>query len=339
MFRGVGIWAIWTQFFPPSRSAQFTEKTIPSQKNKVFIVTGGSSGIGFELSKILYGAGARVYILTRSESNAKEAIKSIEESFKNVDGIELGSSLKFIHMDLEDLASVQSAAREFASEESQLNVLFNNAGVANVRGKTKQGLEYQYGVNSVGHVLLERLLKPILTSTASTAPANSVRVVWPTSILVELMAPPGGVPINRLDHPSDDITEHYCASKVGNWYVASEFAKRTGSQTGVVSIAGNPGSYQSNIWRNAPWYLYYPYIPLLRKSIFGAYTYLWMALSEEVTLDEAIAGRYATCDGRWHPGQRKDLLLALKGKNEGGTGQAAEYFDWCESKIAPFLEL
>lgn len=337
MFKGVGVWAIWTQFFPPSGSAIFTEKTTPSQAEKVFIVTGGSSGIGFELSKILYGAGAKVYILTRTKSNAEEAIKSIQESLKDIDRAGLGT-LEFIHMDLEDLASVQSAAKEFASKESRLDVLFNNAGVASMRGKTKQGLEYHYGVNSVGHVLLQELLKPILASTAKSAPANSVRVVWPASILVEMLAPKGGVPVDTLDTPSDDINEHYSASKTGNWFVASEFSKRSGRQTGVVSIAGNPGSYLSKVWRNTPWYLYYPYIPLLRKPIYGAYTYLWMGLSDKVTLDDAIAGRYATCDGRWHPGQREDLLLALKGKGEGGTGQAAAYFDWCESKIALFSE-
>jgi NAD(P)-dependent dehydrogenase (short-subunit alcohol dehydrogenase family) len=87
-----------------------------------------------------------VYILTRSESNAKEAIGTIQQSLKDVDGIKLGS-LKFIHMNPEGLASVQSAAREFGSRESRLNISFNNAGVANVRGKTVQCLEYYHGVN------------------------------------------------------------------------------------------------------------------------------------------------------------------------------------------------
>jgi NAD(P)-dependent dehydrogenase (short-subunit alcohol dehydrogenase family) len=106
------------------------------------------------------------------------------------------------------------AAKEFVCRELRLNILFNNAGVADVRGKTKQGLEYYYGVDRAGHVLLETLLKRILTCTAREAPANSVRIVWPALMLVEPMAPPRGVPIERLDRPSVELTKHYCASKL-----------------------------------------------------------------------------------------------------------------------------
>jgi hypothetical protein len=62
-----------------------------------------------------------------------------------------------------------------------------------------------------------------------------------------------------------------------------------------------------------------------------------MGFSESVTLDDAVAGRYATCDGRWHPGQREDLLLALRRKEEGGSGRAAEFYDWCEHATGNFL--
>jgi NAD(P)-dependent dehydrogenase (short-subunit alcohol dehydrogenase family) len=336
---GVGLFAIWTQFFPGSQPP-ITEKNLPSQAGKVFIITGGSSGIGYELSRILYRAGGKVYILSRSKKNIAAAIGQITTEFaERSPTTELGQ-LESITMDLEDLASVQAAANEFSSKESRLDVLFNNAGVASIPAhkKTKQGLEYHIGVNSVAHVLLEKLLTPIMSETAKSSPVNSVRVVWPASILCELAAPKGGVRIDQLDTPSTDINEHYSASKVANWFAASEFAKRSGRQTNVVSIAGNPGSYVTNVWRTTPGILYYPFLPLLGKPIMGAYTYLWMGFSNDITMDDAVAGRYGTCVGRWYPGsQREDLLLALKAKEEGGTGQAKAYFDWCEEKIAPFL--
>lgn len=43
----------WTQYFPDKPS--FTEVNLPSQVGKVFIVTGGNNGVGFELVKMLYG--------------------------------------------------------------------------------------------------------------------------------------------------------------------------------------------------------------------------------------------------------------------------------------------
>ena len=45
-----GIRNLCAQRFPPSPS--FTEKHVPSQQGKVFIVTGGNAGVGFELCKI-----------------------------------------------------------------------------------------------------------------------------------------------------------------------------------------------------------------------------------------------------------------------------------------------
>ena len=69
--------SIWTQFFPPRNGAPLTEANLPSQAGKVFIVTGGSSGLGYELSRILYGAGGKVYMLTRSKEHADDAAARI----------------------------------------------------------------------------------------------------------------------------------------------------------------------------------------------------------------------------------------------------------------------
>ena len=54
-----------TQLYPPPPS--FTEKDVPSQKGKVFIVTGGNNDVGFELIKQLYPSGATIYMASRSK--------------------------------------------------------------------------------------------------------------------------------------------------------------------------------------------------------------------------------------------------------------------------------
>lgn len=59
-----------TQFSPPKPA--FTDKNVPSQKDKVFIVTGGNSGFGFELCKMLYGTGATIYMATRSKASPRD---------------------------------------------------------------------------------------------------------------------------------------------------------------------------------------------------------------------------------------------------------------------------
>lgn len=340
----VSLYAYWTQFFPPRNSAPLTEANLPSQAGKVFIVTGGSSGLGYELSRILYGAGGKVYILTRSKENADDAIARIEAYYKGrgdaAEGRRRGS-LEFICMDLTDFATVKAAAQEFlkreGGESGRLDALFNNAGTGAWKNApaSHQGYEYHFTVNSLGSFLLTRLLMPVLSKTAVQALRGSVRVIWPASCLVEVMSPETGMRKAFLQDPASvkDENELYSSSKTANWFLASEFARR---QSDVLHVAGNPGNYLTNIWRHTPSLLFYILRPILRDPIHGAETYLWMAFSEAVTLDDAAAGRYAICDGRWHPGQRADLLLALRKEEDGGSGRAMEYFDWCEEKVKDF---
>lgn len=346
--------AIWTQFFPPRNGAPLTEANLPSQAGKVFIVTGGSSGLGYELSRILYGAGGKVYILTRSKEHADDAVARIQAFYEGRDDLaKPRGSLHFVFMDLTDLTTVKAAAEEFLRRETKLDVLFNNAGTGALKNApaTRQGHEYHFGVNSLGGFLLAQLLTPCLSRTAQQSPSGSGRVVWSASCLVEMMTPEGGIRSSFLRDTST-VTyqdELYSSSKAAGWFVASEFTRRQQQQqqrTGspgegpgmVLHIAGNPGNYRSNIWRTTPAFYYWVMRPILRHPVHGAETYLFMGLSESVTLDDAAAGRYVIPDGRWHPGQRADLLLALRSVEEGGSGRAKEYFDWCEDKVQEFLK-
>lgn len=333
---------LWTQWFPPA--GPLNEDNLPSQAGRVFIVTGGASGLGFVLSRILYGSGAKVYILTRSKERADKAIANIRSSYEGKDnGKQLGS-LQFIPMDLMDFDTVKAAALEFLDREGpdgRLDVLFNNAGTGGRKNAPKgaQGHEYHMTTNTLGSFILTQHLLPILSRTASHSPLGTVRVVWAASILVEMGSPPSGIHKDWMQDQDavKDYIELYSQSKAGVWFLASEFARRQ-SQSGVVFIAGNPGTYNTGMWQYTPTLLYWLFRVLMRdESQHGADTYLWMGFSESVTIDDAVAGAYAICDGRWHPGQRSDLLLALRSEAEGGSGIADEFFKWCGNVTKAFL--
>ncbi|KAI0836617.1 putative steroid dehydrogenase [Hypoxylon sp. FL0890] len=333
--------AIWTQCFPPRNGAPLTEANLPNQSGCVFIVTGGSSGLGYQLARILYAAGGKVYVLTRSKENADDAISRTKADYDSNrddqtrtrgatgerDVVATPGSLEFIPMDLADLTTVKAAAREFLKREERLDILFNNAATGARRNAplTLQGHEHHIGIKSLGPYLLTQLLMPILSDTAKISPKDSVRVVWAASLLVEMTSPKDGIRKDFLQNGKSvkDENELYASSKAANWFLASEFAHRN-SGLGVIHIAGNPGNYVTGIWRHVP----------RRDPVHGAETYPWMAFSDSVTMDEAVTGRYAICDGRWHPGQRQDLFLALK---SGGSGRAKEYFDWCERRVEEFV--
>lgn len=106
---------IWAQYFPPK--GPLTEANLASQAGKVFIVTGGSNGLGYELSRQLYGAGGKVYILTRSKERTETAIAKIMAHYEEEDTSKQRGNLEFIKMDLMDFESVKAAAQEFLARE------------------------------------------------------------------------------------------------------------------------------------------------------------------------------------------------------------------------------
>ncbi|RWA07440.1 hypothetical protein EKO27_g7665 [Xylaria grammica] len=250
--------------------------------------------------------------------NAEAAITRIETFYsKGQEGraeYTLGS-LEFVEIDLLDLASVKRAAEDFSSREGpdgRLDVLFNNAGTGALKNapSSPQGHEYHFSINVSGGFLLTRLLAPILSRTACNLPPNSVRVVWSASVMVDMMSPESGInpQFLRDTRTVQDVAELYATSKAAGWFLASEFARRqVSSNSGVVSVAGNPGDYVTNVWRHTSTMVYYFFRPVLRAPVHGAKTYLWMAFPPSVTVEEASAGRYAICDGRWHPAPRDDL--------------------------------
>ena len=87
----------------------------------------GNSGIGYETTLQLALHGARVYIAGRSRDRMKKAMEQMRaSSVKQLD-------LHMLEMDLQNLASVKEAAVAFMKQESQLDLLINNAGVRFLR--------------------------------------------------------------------------------------------------------------------------------------------------------------------------------------------------------------
>lgn len=70
-------------------------------------------------------------------------------------------------LDLESMTSVRLFVANFLKQESRLDILINNAGVACAKKSyTKDGFEMNMGVNHMGHFLLTVLLLDILKKSA-----------------------------------------------------------------------------------------------------------------------------------------------------------------------------
>ncbi|KAL8714009.1 MAG: hypothetical protein Q9220_002155 [cf. Caloplaca sp. 1 TL-2023] len=319
----------FSQFFPPPPT--LTEANLPSQKGKVFIVTGGYSGIGFELCQILYQAGGKIYLAGRSEAKTQAAIEEIQALHTISHG-----KLVFLPLALDDLSTIKPAVNIFTSSETRLDVLFNNAGVSNPpRGSVSaQGHELQLATNCLGHHLLTQLLLPTLRHTAQITSSAAVRVVWTSSFIVDLAAPRSGIEISELAKPPPDQQRLYVNSKLGNWYLAAALAEQVGPE-GPLSVTQNPGNLQTALLRHMPWILGYVIAPLLYQPRMGAYTELWAGLSNDLKMEDA--GKYILPWGRLHPAPRPELLAAMKTKAEDGTGNSKEFMEYCDKCIVDYI--
>lgn len=318
----------WSQFFPPKPS--FTEADLASLDGKVVIVTGGSSGIGLELVKILYRKNARIYMATRSEEVARKAIQEIQASGTT------GGSLEFLSLKLDDLSSIKASVDEFKARESRLDVLWNNAGVSQPPegSVSSQGIELQFATNCLGPFVFTQLLLPLLESTAAdeATPRGSVRVVWTSSQVMELSSPTDGIIIDELRTPPKNQTRNYTNSKTGNYFLATELARRAGPSS-VVSVSTNPGAATTNLFRHTPYLKYLAY-PLLHKPQQAALTELYAGLSPDISLEKN--GCYVLPWGRTSNNLRGDLINATRTVEEGGSGRAQEFWELCVEKTKDY---
>ncbi|KAH7411201.1 hypothetical protein BKA64DRAFT_662916 [Cadophora sp. MPI-SDFR-AT-0126] len=318
------------QFFPPSPT--FTEKDVPSLAGRVFIVTGGNSGVGFELVKILYAKGGSVYIASRSPAKVATAISDIEALHASSTGKVLG-----LHLDLGDLTTVPTCVSAFLAQESRLDVLFNNAGISQEPYGTvsKQGHEIHMATNCLGHFLLTNMLLPILLRTAKSSSEASVRVVYTSSGIMDIAAPPGGVSLSELvpGNFSKSLDRNYAASKAGCWMLTAELDKRTRTK-GLLCVCQSPGTLNTKGWDRAPWIVKLMMKPVMHEPKMGAYTGLWAGLSPDVKLEDG--GKIGLPWGRWDANPKKEISKSMKTKEEGGTGLSAEFWAWCEERATGF---
>lgn len=134
----------------------WTPERMGSQKGKTFLVTGTTSGTGYEAARILLSKGAKVVMLNRNPQKAEDTIKTLKEDLGN--DIDVSN----IQMDLAEQASVKRAAEEVLNTVPRIDALICNAAIAQVPTQklTVDGFESQMGTNHFGNFTLQALLYP-----------------------------------------------------------------------------------------------------------------------------------------------------------------------------------
>lgn len=211
---------------------------LPDLSDRIALVTGANSGLGFEASKALASAGARVLMACRSEVKAAEAIAAIRAA-------QPSARVEHLALDLASLASVRAAAERVRAEHAQLDLLINNAGVMAIpRALTEDGFEMQIGVNHFGHFALTGLLLDRLLA----APAG--RIVSVTSLAHRI----GRIRFEDIDSAQRYRKwDAYGQSKLANLYFAIELHRRLlAARARARSIACHPGYASTNLQSVGP---------------------------------------------------------------------------------------
>lgn len=318
----------WSESFPPK--PVFTEKDIPDQHGRVFIITGGSSGCGYETAKAIYNLNGRVYIAGRSAQKAEEAIQSIRSSpaAPHPTVTRGQGSLHFLQLDLDNLVTIKASAAEFLSKESRLDVIWHNAGVMGVPegSTTEQGFETHLGVNALGPWLFQYFLTPLCLKTVSRPDVRpfATRIIFVTSSGHRGAPKPDGVNWSDINmHSSGGIKGgilKYGQSKAMNVMFAHEIARRYGPE-GLIALSLHPGSLKTNLQRYQSRFFKTVTSPLLYEQHFGALTELFAGLNDQIQDTKLLEdggrnGSYVEPWGRWGKGA-PHVFSALEERKTG----------------------
>ncbi|MCP5050333.1 MAG: SDR family NAD(P)-dependent oxidoreductase [bacterium] len=145
---------------------KWNENNIKDQTGRLAIVTGSSSGIGYEAARVLANKNAKVIIAVRNGEKGNAAADKIREQYDN-------AHVSVMILDLANLESVRAFAENLKKDHSKLDLLINNAGVMMPPySKTSDGFELQFGTNHLGHFALTGLLLDVIKNTPGARIVN-----------------------------------------------------------------------------------------------------------------------------------------------------------------------
>ena len=257
----------------------FRLNEIGSQENKVFLITGANSGLGYETSKFLLEKGATVIMCCR------DLVKG-ELAKQKLLNLNFSGNLELFKLDLSDLTEVRHLTQKIKAKFNSLDVLINNAGImAPPKTFTKQGFEIQLGVNHLAHMFLTLELLPMLKEKTNS------RVVTVTSGVQYF----GKIQWNDLHgNLKYDRWASYAQSKLANVMFGLELnLKLIENNSKTSSLLAHPGFARTNLQpksveANKSWQekLAYKFMdPIFQSARLGALPQIAAA-----TLPKAIGG-------------------------------------------------
>lgn len=251
-------------------------------RGKVFVVTGGTDGIGKAAAHVLALRGATLLVHGRDADKGASAVAELQARSGN-------PQIEFLQADFASLADVRRLAAAVIERAPRIDVLVNNAGaVFAKRTLSQDGYELTFAVNHLAPFLLTQLLLGALTH------GGPARIVTTSSEAHRraTVAFDAAQPQRRYSPMAV-----YGSTKLANILFTRSLARRVAG-TAVTATCLHPGFVKTSFGRG------FDVSPLL-KSLFtlisrfartpekGAETVVYLAASPEV--EGASGGYYFDC--------------------------------------------
>jgi len=171
------------------------EPGLPDVSNKVFVITGTTSGTGYVAAQTVAEHGGEVVLLNRPSKRVDDSLEKLQSTVPT-------GKFTCIECDLQDFESVNKACDEIKLKYDKIYCLSNNAGImATPDEATKDGYDTQMQTNHLSHFLLTAKLFPLLRNGAKEY--GDARVVQHSSMA-------------RYMTKNDGLEETYFGANGGN---------------------------------------------------------------------------------------------------------------------------
>jgi NAD(P)-dependent dehydrogenase (short-subunit alcohol dehydrogenase family) len=277
---------------------RWTSDDIPPLTGRRVIVTGATSGLGYETALELGRHGAHVVLAVRDRTRGEASRAALEVELAGVPG---RGSFEVGDLDLASLESIHAFADGVVATGQELHLLVNNAGVMAIpRRETEDGFEMQLGTNHLGHMALTLRLLALLAATGAAGTAS--RVVTVSSNVHKS----GRIDLDDLmGARSYKPWTAYSQSKLANLLFTYELQRRIDTAgLAVGAYAAHPGYSATNLSSVGP-------------AMTGSTVQQWtMRLSDKLLAQSAAMGALPTLYAATLPGLAPASYVGPSGFNE-----------------------
>lgn len=235
-------------------------------KDKICLVTGGTSGIGKDIVNLLSAKGLNVIFTARNKEKGESVLQDVRLVYPN-------AKISFVTGDLTVVEDVKKIAEELNGKLDKLDILINNAGAyTHEKRQTKDGYEEQLMVNYLTPRYLCESLLPLLKKS------DSGRIVNVTS----RMHLKGKTNLDDLNYEKTNYSGFaaYAQTKLlVTAYTQSLASTLTG--TPVTAVSMHPGVYSTGITRTLPKPIRFLWNTFISGPIKGAENVVYLALEDK----------------------------------------------------------